>query len=75
MRGADATTLALMANEINAHSGAVLSVGFSPDGTRIVSGSGAGGNYPYSMKVWGERRFLAVLSCARGRGERVLGSG
>ena len=54
---ADASTLALVAQKTSAHSDVVHSVGFSPDGTRIVSGSGDS-----SMKVWGARRSLAV-SC------------
>ena len=63
LRGADATTLTLVAEQTNAHGGwHVRSVGFSPDGTRIVSGSD-----DYSVKVWGGRRPLALLlSGARG---------
>jgi WD40 repeat protein len=46
--GADASTLSLVAETTNAHRGTVHSVGFSSDGTRIVSGS-----VDYSVKVWG----------------------
>eukprot|EP00966_Prymnesium_polylepis_P051950 1202946-Prymnesium_polylepis.2 len=38
--------------QTSAHSDDVYSVGFSPDGMRIVSGSG-----DKRVKVWGERRF------------------
>ena len=50
--------MALVAEQPSAHSGYVLSVGFSPDGTRIVSGSG-----DRSVKVWGVFRLLAL--CCR----------
>eukprot|EP00966_Prymnesium_polylepis_P232846 5385382-Prymnesium_polylepis.3 len=46
--GADASTLALVAEKPAAHSDRVYSVGFSPDGTRIVSGS-----QDMSIKLWG----------------------
>ena len=54
--GADASTLALVAEQPSAHNSYVYSVGFSPDGTRIVSGS-----HDSSVKVWGGRRPLALL--------------
>eukprot|EP00966_Prymnesium_polylepis_P018095 417906-Prymnesium_polylepis.1 len=37
--GTDASILAVVAKQPSAHSDTVYSVGFSPDGTRIVSGS------------------------------------
>ena len=63
--------MALVAEQPSAHSSYVYSVGFSPDGTRIVSGSG-----DYSVKVWGGRRVLALccgvlavaVGCAVGSG-------
>ena len=54
MRCADASTLALVAEQTIAHDDFVRSVGFSPDGTRIVSGSD-----DFRVKVWGARRLLA----------------
>eukprot|EP00966_Prymnesium_polylepis_P234733 5429588-Prymnesium_polylepis.1 len=54
-RCADATTLALVAEQLSAYSSPVYSVGFSPDGTRIVSGSD-----DKSVKVWGGRASLAL---------------
>eukprot|EP00966_Prymnesium_polylepis_P021617 496926-Prymnesium_polylepis.3 len=50
--------MALVAEQPSAHSGYVYSVAFSPDGTRILSGSGDS-----SVKVWGGRRPLAL--CCR----------
>ena len=55
---ADASSMALVAEQPSAHSDIVYSVGFSPDGTRIVSGSD-----DFSVKVWGGRRLLAL--CCR----------
>eukprot|EP00966_Prymnesium_polylepis_P331375 7386936-Prymnesium_polylepis.1 len=49
--------MALVAEQPSAHSDVVNSVGFSPDGTRIVSGS-----HDSSVKVWGGCRLL-VLCC------------
>eukprot|EP00966_Prymnesium_polylepis_P111328 2574845-Prymnesium_polylepis.1 len=76
MRGTDATTLALVAEQTNAHSGCVYSVGFSPDGTRIVSGSGDN-----SVKVWGGPRSLSLWSrvlvvaiCVRRTAAEVCGA-
>ena len=46
--GADASTLAQVAERMNTHSGHVHSVGFSPDGTRLVSGSNGD-----TIKIWG----------------------
>jgi WD40 repeat protein len=45
---ADGSTLASVAEMPNAHSGDVYSVAFSPDGTKIVSGSS-----DLSIKLWG----------------------
>jgi WD40 repeat protein len=39
--------LELLSEETNAHSGVIMSVAFSPDGTKIVSGSGDN-----TIKVW-----------------------
>ena len=54
--GAD-STLALVAERLSARSSDVYSVGFSPDGTRIVSGS-----RDKSIQLWGELRLLALCS-------------
>jgi WD40 repeat protein len=48
--GADASTLAMLAEQASAHSHSVHSVSFSPDGTRIVSGSSLG-----MLELWGAR--------------------
>ena len=42
-----AVKLEMLSEKINAHSEAVLSVAFSPDGSKIVSGSG-----DKTIKVW-----------------------
>ena len=47
----------LVVDKRNVHSTMVHSVGFSPDGTRIVSGSGDS-----SVKVWGVLS-LAICCC------------
>eukprot|EP00966_Prymnesium_polylepis_P155693 3596217-Prymnesium_polylepis.1 len=52
--------MALVAEQPSAHSGSVNSVGFSPDGTRIVSDS-----FDYSVKVWGGLRLLTL--CCRAK--------
>ena len=39
--------LELLSEKTNAHSGSIRSVAFSPDGTKIVSGS-----YDKTIKVW-----------------------
>ena len=58
LRCADALTLAPVAEQTSAHINSIVhSVGFSPDGTRIVSGSDDS-----SVKLWGARRLL-VLGC------------
>ena len=66
VRGADASTLALVVEQQDAHSLGVRSVAFSPDGTTIVSSS-----TDRSIKLWGERRSLALrwreLSAVDGR--------
>lgn len=85
-RGADGSTLALAAEMMGAHSYRVLTVAFSFDGTRIVSGS-----QDRSIRLWGEIRNLpspsaehilepgpqsvrspAVLLGGDGRGEQQL---
>ena len=58
VRCADASTLALVAVEMSAHIDFVQSVSFSPDGTRIVSGSGDRG-----LAVWGARPCSVLLAC------------
>ena len=50
---AGASSLALIAKKENAHSDYVRSVGFSPGGKTIVSGSS-----DKSLKVWGLRPFV-----------------
>ena len=52
---ADASTLALVVEQTSAHVDQVRSVGFSPDGTRIVSGS-----IDQNIKFWGARPRLRV---------------
>ena len=42
-----ADTLELLSEKTNAHSDWIMSVAFSPDGTKIVSGS-----YDQTIKVW-----------------------
>eukprot|EP00966_Prymnesium_polylepis_P017596 405246-Prymnesium_polylepis.1 len=64
---ADASTLMQVAVQPNAHGQGddVESVGFSPDGTRIVSCSGDTSlpdSGDYGVKVWGGRRSLALCS-------------
>jgi WD40 repeat protein len=66
-RGTDATTLALVAEQLDAHSSFVLSVAFSSDGRRIVSGSG-----DMSIKLWGGR-VLFMRACAGGKDELIDG--
>ena len=61
--GADTSTLALVAERTSAHSSPVTSMTFSPDGTRIVSGS-----EDQSLKQWGAR-------CSLLRRARMLGGG
>eukprot|EP00966_Prymnesium_polylepis_P161362 3729406-Prymnesium_polylepis.6 len=60
VRGADVSTLSLVAEQPSGHSYAVKSVAFSPCGTMVVTGDMGG------IKLWGERRSLA---CARDRGD------
>eukprot|EP00966_Prymnesium_polylepis_P031074 722793-Prymnesium_polylepis.1 len=52
--------LALVAELTSAHSGFVNSVAFSPDGTRIVSGS-----RDTSIKLWGGRAIARVYGRLR----------
>ena len=52
-RASDAATLSLVSQQQSAHSGWVNSVTFSPDGTKIASGSEDG-----SIKLWGEQLWL-----------------
>ena len=67
LHGADGSTLLLLAEKLNAHSFPVMSVDFSPDGTRIVSGAHR------SIKLWGAWRSLVYVDlCAPdGRGGGV----
>eukprot|EP00966_Prymnesium_polylepis_P331862 7387425-Prymnesium_polylepis.4 len=61
--GADASELQLTKEKPSVHSDDVKSVAFSPDGSRIVSGS-----YDNSIKLWGGRpTFACVLRVHRGR--------
>ena len=46
-------TLELKTEKANAHSGAILSVAYSPDGSQILTGS-----KDKSLKVWEYRPFL-----------------
>ena len=46
-------TLELKAEKANAHSGAISSVAYSPDGSQILTGS-----YDKSLKVWELRPFV-----------------
>ena len=48
---ADASSLALITKKTSAHSKSVVSVAFSPDGSKIVSGSS-----DKTIKVWGALR-------------------
>ena len=52
----------LLSEKTNAHSGTVYSVAFSPDGTKIVSGS-----WDKTIKVWdfGARQSPKILSLAK----------
>ena len=47
----------LLSKKTNAHSSVITSVAFSPDGTKIVSGS-----YDQTIKVWD---FGALEPCSR----------
>jgi WD40 repeat protein len=62
----DASSLASLMTMPNAHSDIVYSVAFSPDGTKIVSGS-----YDYSIKLWGvlpctHKLHLLSVACLNG---------
>ncbi len=60
VRGADAWTLALVVENTNAHALIVRSVRFSPDGTKIVSGSADG-----SIRLWGGQPSLKLFMSVR----------
>ena len=66
---ADASSLALVAEKTNAHSGWINSVAFSPDGTKIVSGSS-----DKTIKVW-DAETLAEIEERRGDGATIDKSG
>ena len=55
---ADATSLSLVVEKQGAHIDYIHSVSYSPDGTRIVSGSGV------AIKIWGARRERAQIHTA-----------
>ena len=55
--GTDCATLAAMMKMASARGASINSVAFSPDGTKIVSGSS--GSSDQSIQLWG------VLPCAR----------
>jgi WD40 repeat protein len=52
-----ADALGLLSEKTNAHGGFIISVAFSPDGTKIVSGSG-----DKTIKVWDSGALLASKS-------------
>ena len=53
----NAATLELKTEKTNAHSNYVASVQFSPDGSKIVSGS-----YDQTIKVWDSGAFWAQIT-------------
>ena len=61
LRGADASTLLLVAEQTSVHTDIVTSVSFSPYGTRIASGS-----HDASVKLWGGRASLTFAVPSRG---------
>lgn len=69
---ADASTLAHVEQQLWAHTAAVLFVMFSPDGTRIVSGS-----TDNTIKLWGTRPFLmrVRMCCWRCKGPWAAAEG
>ena len=48
----------LLSDKVNAHSGWVMSVAFSPDGTKIVSGSDDRSIYVWDMVDWSRKDHL-----------------
>ena len=55
-------TMELLSEKTNAHSRNVRSVAFSPDGTKIVSGSNDG-----TIKVWDSGALLPLKSLLLGQ--------
>jgi WD40 repeat protein len=54
--------LELLSEKTNAHSNWVMSVAFSPDGTKIVSGS-----FDKTIKVWDSGALLPLKSLLLGQ--------
>jgi WD40 repeat protein len=62
-----ADALGLLSEKTNAHSGTIWSVAFSPDGTKIVSGSN-----DKTIKVWDSGAPRALKSPHLGQNRRLL---